>query len=513
MTNYLRVPSEVTLDEIRANGFALSSGMYKRIIIPNSKVKYVSDLLDPNRPFDRGVEPGSLWYMQKSTHHFIRTKALQEHSCLLYPKGEAIIAVNPRVFESPNLCDGDLLMSKDSNVGECIMVDGNGWKQHMFSGGIVRLNPICDRFYLFAFLKHPLFKTQLLAMLPRGATITHAKTLWLNCLIPFPNQPDSDRVICYVSSLMQIIVEKEKAIRDRNAQIDASIVTELQMGQTSQTFIYTLPTIAEVRELTRLDASMYAEDFKRKQFFITNYKHGTGTYEELGFEVTRGQNLQISCVGKSIYSDVPKPGFYQLVAPTDISEYRTVSQFRYLGNKRSLSLLRSGDIIFGAEGFCKGRVFILVNEIHKTISNIHGMIFHHKQGNVIQSIFLGCFLGYLRSIGMVDAIGAGGSGGSLAIGYFHHVPFPKFPEDKQAEIASLYHNPTLPPSDTPTLATFIDWHRRWNAELGIWELDREMKSLRQTLADVQEKIIAGETIQIPLMDAPVPEGTGSLFDL
>jgi type I restriction enzyme S subunit len=242
---------------------------------------------------------------------------------------------------------------------------------------------------------------------------------------------------------------------------------------------------------------MYSEDVKRKLFLITNYKYGFETYDQMGFEIGRGQNLQISCIGKSIYSDDEKPNFYRLVAPTDISEYRTVRQFRYLGNKKALSLLKRGDVIFGAEGFCKGRVVILADGVFLTITNIHGIVFHHKDDNIVNGIFLGCFLGYLRNIGLIDAIGAGGSGGSLAIGYFHHVPFPKFPDEKKTEIARLYHNPAPSPKGSPTLDTFVEWHRNWNKDLGIWELDYEMKALQQTLEAVQKKIISGETISLP----------------
>ena len=156
---------------------------------------------------------------------------------------------------------------------------------------------------------------------------------------------------------------------------------------------------------------MYSEDFKKQVFRITNYKRGSGSYKELGFGVTRGQNLQISAIGQSIYSQAKKPNFYRLAAPTDISEYRTIEEFRYLGNKKALSLLKQGDVVFGAEGFRKGRVFILADEMEKTITNIHGVIFHPADGDIVKGIFWGCFLGYLRSIGLVDAIGAGGSGG------------------------------------------------------------------------------------------------------
>jgi hypothetical protein len=495
--NHVRIPQEVTLQDIRENGASWSPDMYRRVEIPTSKTKFLKDLLDPSRPFDRGGEPGSMWYMQQSTHHLIRTKALQAHSCLLYPKGDSIVPINPRAYEEPELTSGDLLMSKDSNVGECVIVDDALWKKHMFSSGIVRLHPSCDRYYLFAFLKNPLFKTQLLSMLPRGATIQHARTVWLDCLIPFPDQPDDARVMRYVSALMRTIVEKETAMRSKNTAIDALIEKELRTGQKlGSTFVYTSPSIFEIRELSRLDTGMYTESFKQQQFMIDNYRHGAGTFKELGFEVARGQNLQVSQIGKSLYSDSPRAHYYRLVAPTDISEYRTVRNFRYLGNKRSLALLKRGDVVFGAEGFHKGRVIILADEVQRTITNIHGIIFHPTNENTVEGIFLGCCLGYLRSIGMVDAIGVGGAGGSLAIGYFDHVRFPKFPEDKQLEVARLYHNDASPPKIPLTLDNFVEWHRTWNVELGIWELDREMKTLQYELAEVQNRIIEGRKVVV-----------------
>ena len=115
---------------------------------------------------------------------------------------------------------------------------------------------------------------------------------------------------------------------------------------------------------------------------------------------------------------------------------------------------------------------------------------------MVKGAFLGCFLGYLRAKGLVDIIGAGGSGGSLAIGYFHLVPIPKFPQTKQAEIARLYHNPAPPPDEPQTLANLVEWHRKWNKELGVWELDREMKALQVHLRSVQEQVIRGEKVTV-----------------
>jgi type I restriction enzyme S subunit len=231
MQSYVEIPSQLSVQEVRAKDSSWSPGMFRRVMIPTGSVKPVRALLDPKRPFDRGIEPGSLWYLYRSTHCLIRTKALQPHSCLLYPKGDAIVPINPRVFENVGLSNDDILLSKDSNVGECAMVNGDDWRNYMFSGGIVRLNPTVNRFYFFAFLKHPIFKSQLLAMTPRGATITHAKTLWLDCRIPFPSQPNADDVVIYVSALMQAIVDKEIAIRERHGRIFALIEAELMNQQ------------------------------------------------------------------------------------------------------------------------------------------------------------------------------------------------------------------------------------------------------------------------------------------
>ncbi len=84
--NYLRVPTEVALSDVLAKKTSWSAGMYRKVIIPNGNVRPVRELLDSQRPYDKGAEPGSVWYMQRSTHYFIRTKALQDHSYLGRPK-------------------------------------------------------------------------------------------------------------------------------------------------------------------------------------------------------------------------------------------------------------------------------------------------------------------------------------------------------------------------------------------------------------------------------------------
>ena len=272
--HYLRIPREVSSSEIKSAASSFSAGMYRSVSIPTSRVKPVRDLLDQNTPFEKGTEPGSVWYMHRSTHFLIRTKALQSHSYLIYPKGDSIVPINPRIFEDPQLKDGDLLISKDSNVGECAMVHGIQYTKHMFSGGIVRLNPTIDHFYLFAFLKHPLFKTQLLSMVPRGATITHAKSLWLDCLVPFPDQTNHNKILNYVATLTQAIMEKEISLRQRHESILSLIDTELENSRNGRAFKYEYPTLEEVRLTSRLDTGLYCVGFRSFKHRIESYTSG-----------------------------------------------------------------------------------------------------------------------------------------------------------------------------------------------------------------------------------------------
>jgi type I restriction enzyme S subunit len=218
----------------------------------------------------------------------------------------------------------------------------------------------------------------------------------------------------------------------------------------------------------------------------------------MGVKTRRGPNLAVSVIGKSLYSEEPKPGWYQLIRPVNISEYGTLARMEWLGSPKNLPLVQQGDLIMGCEGFEKGRTIVMVDPIERCTTNFHGTVIYWPGSELWQVIFLRCFLDFLRQHGVIDWVGVGGSGGHMSPAYFDYLPIPKFPAEKQREIARLYHHDTPAPSGKPTLATFAGWHRQWNASLGIWDLDREMKALQRTLAEVQEQIIAGKTVIVPL---------------
>jgi hypothetical protein len=75
-------------------------------------------------------------------------------------------------------------------------------------------------------------------------------------------------------------------------------------------------------------------------------------------------------------------------------------------------------------GFEKGRSLVIFNDSKRNITNFHGMTIRHKDNNLGDSIFLKCFLDYLRSIGHIDLYATGGNGGSLSQKYWEVIPFP-----------------------------------------------------------------------------------------
>ena len=99
----------------------MSAGMYGGFNGSYPHSELITWFLE-SKPGERGEDPGSAAMMRKSGTFLVRTKALQDHSHLTYPQGDAIAPLNPK-FASLRLRAGDILVSKDSNVGEAAVVD------------------------------------------------------------------------------------------------------------------------------------------------------------------------------------------------------------------------------------------------------------------------------------------------------------------------------------------------------------------------------------------------------
>ena len=393
------------------------------------------------------------------------------------------------------LREGDLLISKDSNVGEIVILEKD-YPDTMICGGIYKLPISTNKYYILAFIKSELFRQQIDFLVPRGSTLRHGKTKFLDCYIPFPNI-NADKTINYIEILMRSIINKEIAIQKRYEQIQNQIKEELENNQKDNKYTYSLPTIEQILTLDRMDSSLYSEKFRKNEFLLKNYAYGYSTIRDLGFEFVRGNNLAISVIGKSIYSSEVHDGFYTLILPKNITKYGTINKIEYLGNKSKMIPIRKGAVIFGAEGNEKGRSWVAINPNDKTITNFHGLTLYQKESNLSKSIFVKLFLDYFRATGMVDDYATGGNGGSLSIKYWDIIPFPNFPPEKESELVNLYYNPEAKfRTDEQTLDSFLNFDETFNDKAGIYELDNSMKLLQRRLQDALDHITNDKEVNI-----------------
>jgi len=453
--NYIKTPTTISLSTITTNDLTLSASQLVELVMPNKNYLYVKDFLSRQlKKTDLGEEVGSLNYIGKSTHFFLRTKALQAHSFIPEITEETALPIIPNSFKQMNLKEGDIIISKDSNIGEIVILDKD-YPNYMLSGALYKLPVAKYKYYLLAFIKHPIFREQLDFMVPKGATIRHAKTLFLDCKIPLPNT-HVDETIRFIELLTQAIINKERLIRERHEKILGLIENEIVNNQKTNQSIYTLPRFSDIEKTKRLDTSLYCEEFQYWNNLVKNYLHGSVDIISRGFTWARGTSLEQGFIGTRIDSDKFIKGFYELVLPTNISQYGYVEKSTYIGTSTNLKTIKKGDIIFGGEGFGKGRTYVVVDDSHNVATNYHGIRIINTNNNLVESIFIRCFLAFWRSKGMIDHIGVGGSGGHCAPSYFHLIETPLFSTDKQKEIAVLYHNPNCIYNNKEfTLDTFL----------------------------------------------------------
>ncbi len=491
---YIKIPKQISYHELLKNT-SFSALNYLKVLGINENVIPLKDLLSrPLTTRDKGVEVGSQSYIHKSEYFFTRTKSLQPDYLLPMFTGESTRPILPSVFVSANLKEGDILISKDSNIGETVILDAD-YPNYALSGGIYKLPIIDNRHYIFAFLKNDFFKTQLNFLASKGSIIRHAKTLFLDCKIPFPNK-NSDKVIAYVEVLVKALINKEKVVKKSYAKIIERIDFELKNNQKKGKFIFNYPTLEDLIKLNRINAGVYSEYFKEQEFKIKNYKYGYKSIKELGFNISRGQNLQVSAIGKSVYSDVRKNNFYTLILPKNISLFGVVKKYEYLGSQGRLKTLKAGDVIFGAEGFEKGRSIVIFEDQENAITNIHGITLNHSESNITLSVFVKCFLDYLRTTGLIDLYAAGGNGGSLSKHYWKIIPFPNFPDSIQKELVSIYSKPLN--HSKSTIKNFIENEADWDSKAGIVQIDESYKKIKLRLEKVVTQIINDEEVEMDL---------------
>lgn len=264
-----------TFKSIKGKNCLLSSSLHKQIDVVNKNHLPLRSLLarELNRN-DLGKEVGSINYVSGSNLFFTKTKALQAYSFLPVMNSESTESIMPQAFADHDLKAGDVILSKDSNIGETVILDRD-YPDHMLSGALYKL-PLndSDKYYILAFIKHRHFREQLNRLVPKGATLRHAGTRFLDCNIPFPVD-NREAVIGHVSDVTRKIIDIEIEIKRRDARINEIIESELIGNQKPGSgYTFSHPTYRQLSIGKRLDTGVYSDTFRRITHLLTNYRSG-----------------------------------------------------------------------------------------------------------------------------------------------------------------------------------------------------------------------------------------------
>jgi hypothetical protein len=429
----ITAPKSVSFSDLASNGFSPRNSA--RVHIARKELRTVGSFLESNNPFSKGIEPGSSSYVAKSSTAFLRNSCINSNDFTI--EEFKALSLNPNLSYQTMVAAGDILFCKDANIGDCAIVDDVKADRLCHSSGIVRLNPseAAEKYFLFAALRDGFFRSQLESMTPRGSTIRHAGSRFLECLIA-DIQPHEKWVY---GAFRALVLNGSKAetlcarrIDDTSRSFDRLFASGVSDDEAT--------TFRSLTTSGRFDAGFYSNIVTRIMKAVHVSPDSFMSLEEAGFSIKRGPNLAKRDLGRSIITEEPRPGYDVLIYPSDISSRGFLSKSSFIGARGQIWHLGMGDILFSAEGSV-GRVFGVFGEKMKFTTNFHGIIISPKSGTAqVRAGYLAMYLHYLRKVGYFDKVSVGGQGGSFASSYWNLVSVPRVSQLEMEQVAKLYDN-------------------------------------------------------------------------
>lgn len=399
--------------------------------------------------------------------------------------------------DNPKQCKkGDILVSTVRTYRGGIGLVSDELNNHCCSPAILIIRKITEekitREYLLAILRSDFFTEQILGFQTRGMYPRLDSDAMEKVVIPVPK---NDKIIKYISLLSKAYQNKYQIIRKHHASILRLIEKELSENQKTNVFSYKLPRLNDVKEVGRLDASLYKEFFKSYLHKILNYSKGYSPLTEQELTFIPGPSLELKLLGTRIDSDNYIKGFYRLITPKQITNFGIVKNDEYIGTPAKIAKIQFGDILFGESG--TGRTMVFLDKDNNTINNAHAHILRSKKRHDLNRVItIRSILQYYKETGITDCMTVGGSGGHLSPSYFDRILIPRFPEAKQKEIAELYYNSQEYNTNGVTLDNFLEKDDEFNSKAGIYELDKSAKNLKNLLDKAIDDIVNDRDVTI-----------------
>jgi len=268
---YVSVPSELALSDVQSESFCFSPGRYVRFISPRhrGKVDFVPlDKLVVVRNQILRAEKAK-WYQYAEIGDIdVDTGGVQFRKM----RGFELPTSRPAVAKR-----GDVLISTVRTYRKGIRYVANDGNNLVTTNAVLNVSDVTEKAkhislpYVYSFLRTEFFIEQVWSLLHRGVYPRMDTGALHQIRIPVT---DDRTTAIYVAKLALAIVDKEIAIRSRNEEIIAAIDAELDDGFVGKSFVYSYPSLDEVRTSSRLDTGLYGQSFRSFRHRVDCYRKG-----------------------------------------------------------------------------------------------------------------------------------------------------------------------------------------------------------------------------------------------
>lgn len=386
------------------------------------------------------------------------------------------------------LQDGDILIAKDGNgggLGETSLYAKDPNHVDFICGEIlrIRVKQEYDKWYILAALKSKYFKEYMDIVTPGGSTLRHSKLMALEFGIPFPSD-EGNHDVEYVSALVQNLVHKEQCLNEKRNYIDALLGKEISEGAVSHSIpSYKLPTRTHFVQQNRADTGIYGKEYFELISIIKAYKGGF-------YYLDAGNVYPGRTPDDYQYTDVKKPNTHLWITPKNINSLELLYKtYIYTGDTtkvRDYSIILSGIRYLGYGYFVdKGQTVycnqntLIINQSEEMDEQIYLLAFFNSTvGKTLQFAW--------RVDGLVPIIYSDD---------LIKIPIPKLDETVKTEIVRTFYTESLKLGNDLTLDNYLSKVKQRNQEIGIYQLNTEIITLKKKIELTIEQVIIGKRVE------------------
>lgn len=489
--SYITKPKSIKHSDFHSHRSSLCPKDYRKLLTTNSEAKKLSTLL---KNCFQGQEIGSEAYLRNSKFRFLKTVNITESFTIDETSIEFCLPLNTKKPKQ-----GNILIVKDgagNGLGEvCYYNLENKDATDSISAGVLSIDVKKEfRFYVLGILKTQHFKDFVNLNTPEGSTIRHSKKIAIDYYVPFPSikhNNESEKIIDYVSLIVQNIIHKEEEVKKRLSQINNAIVDELMNNQKgiSNNMI---TRISEIKNNSlRFDAGMYSNEYKQYRNLISNYSNGF-------FNIPLDNLKSGSTPDIRIFST---KAMLKWVTPTDIKDEGFFAPTVNISMPTSNNLSENAVLFINRTSKGKKGEYVGIACYYDHSYYGDG---HHNQGiyrvdkySEQKKQFIVAFMNATIMRKICGYTSQGTKMKEMKMNNFSELIFPEFPDKKLKEISTKYFN-NYPANSDLKLENYLPKEKTRNSKLGIFQLNLEIQKMKEKLVSIVDKIIKEEPIKIEL---------------